>query len=82
MLIADERLDATLVAPGDEVPRLVAEVSAMWAHARVEPDSEVIGALIRSAQLRQLAATTDFESVASPCYFSSSVTARWFSAPR
>lgn len=65
VLVMDENVDERLVAPGDEVQRFVAAASVVWCtpQGRVDPDSEVIGAVMRPDTLRQLAASAGFGSV-------------------
>jgi hypothetical protein len=55
VLVMDENVDETLVAPGDEVQRFFAAASVIWCtpQARVDTDSEVIGAVMRPAKLRR-----------------------------
>ncbi|MCW2540952.1 MAG: Methyltransferase protein [Frankiales bacterium] len=65
VLVMDENVDETLVAPGDEVQRFFAAASVIWCtpQGRVEADSEVIGAVMRPARLRELAAAAGFTTV-------------------
>lgn len=65
VLVMDENIDETLVAPGDEVQRFFAAASVIWCtpQGRVEADSEVIGAVMRPARLRELAEAAGFETV-------------------
>ena len=65
VLIMDENIDETLVAPGDEVQRFFAAASVIWCtpQGRIEPDSHVIGAVMRPAKLRELAAQAGFGTV-------------------
>jgi hypothetical protein len=61
----DENVEETLVAPGDEVQRFFAAASVIWRtpQARVDTDSKVIGAVMRRAKLRELAAAAGFGTV-------------------
>jgi ubiquinone/menaquinone biosynthesis C-methylase UbiE len=65
LLVMDENADETLVVPGDPVQRFLAAASAVWCtpQGRVDPASEVIGAVMRPARLRALAADAGFRSV-------------------
>jgi hypothetical protein len=65
VLVMDENVDETLVAPGAEVQRFFAAASVIWCtpQGRVEADSEVIGAVMRPARLRELAAAAGFGTV-------------------
>ena len=65
VLVMDENVDETLVAPGDEVQRFLAAASVLWCtpQGRVQPDSEVVGAMLRPAKLRELAAAAGFGTV-------------------
>jgi 2-polyprenyl-3-methyl-5-hydroxy-6-metoxy-1,4-benzoquinol methylase len=65
VLVMDENVDETLVAPGDEVQRFFAAASVIWCtpQGRVEADSEVIGAVMRPSTLRELATEAGFGSV-------------------
>jgi hypothetical protein len=65
VLVMDENVDETLVAPADEVQRFFAAASVTWCtpQGRVDADSEVIGTVIRPARLRELAATAGFGTV-------------------
>jgi len=64
VLVMDEHVDESLVAPGDEVQRFFAAASVVWCtpQGRVEADSEVIGAIMRPSKLRELAAQAGFAS--------------------
>lgn len=65
VLVMDENVDETLVAPGDAVQRFFAAASVIWCtpQGRVDVDSEVIGAVMRPAKLHELAAGAGFRSV-------------------
>ncbi len=65
VLVMDENVDETLVAPGDEVQRFFAAASVLWCtpQGRVDADSEVIGAVMRPARLVELAAEAGFRTV-------------------
>jgi|tagenome__1003787_1003787.scaffolds.fasta_scaffold20973390_2 ubiquinone/menaquinone biosynthesis C-methylase UbiE len=65
VLVMDENVDETLVAPGDAVQRFFAAASVIWCtpQGRVDTGSEVIGAVLRPARLRELAAEAGFRSV-------------------
>lgn len=65
VLIMDENVDETLVAPGDEVQRFLAAASVVWCtpQGRVPADSEVVGAVMRPAKVRALAAAAGFGDV-------------------
>jgi len=65
VLVMDENADDSLVAPGDEVQRFLAAASVLWCtpQGRVDADSEVIGAIMRPARLRELAAAAGFARV-------------------
>ena len=65
VLVMDENASETLEAPGDEVQRFLAAASVLWCtpQGRVEPDSEVIGAIMRPARLRELAGAAGFAHV-------------------
>jgi 2-polyprenyl-3-methyl-5-hydroxy-6-metoxy-1,4-benzoquinol methylase len=65
VLVMDENVDETLVAPGDEVQRFFAAASVIWCtpQGRVDPHSEVIGAVMRPATLRKVAAAAGFGAV-------------------
>lgn len=65
VLVMEENIDETLVAPGDEVQRFFAAASVVWCtpQGRGEADSEVVGAVIRPAKLRQLAASAGYGTV-------------------
>jgi ubiquinone/menaquinone biosynthesis C-methylase UbiE len=65
VLVMDEHADDTLVVPGDAVQRFFAAASVIWCtpQGRVEADSEVIGAVLRPARLRELAAEAGFGTV-------------------
>jgi len=65
VLVMDENADESLVAPGDEVQRFLAAASVLWCtpQGRVDADSEVIGAMMRPARLRELAAAAGFGRV-------------------
>ena len=64
VLVMDENVDETLVAPGDEVQRFLAAASVIWCtpQGRIDDDSEVIGAVMRPARLRELAADAGFRT--------------------
>ncbi|HEY7103350.1 MAG TPA: class I SAM-dependent methyltransferase [Mycobacteriales bacterium] len=57
VLVVDERVTETLEAPGDEVQRFFAAASAVWClpQGRVGADAEPVGAVIRPADMRDLA---------------------------
>jgi hypothetical protein len=57
VLVVDERVPETLAAPGDEVQRFFAAANAVWClpQGRVGPDPEPVGAVIRPADMRDLA---------------------------
>jgi len=65
VLVMDENVDDVLVAPGDEVQRFFAAASVIWCtpQGRVEPDSEVVGAVMRPDRLRDMAAAAGFAGV-------------------
>jgi 2-polyprenyl-3-methyl-5-hydroxy-6-metoxy-1,4-benzoquinol methylase len=65
VLVMDENVDETLVAPGDPVQRFFAAGSVVWCtpQGRVDADSEVIGAVMRPARLHALAADAGFRGV-------------------
>ena len=65
VLVMDENVDETLGAPGDAVQRFFAAASVIWCtpQGRVDADSEVIGAVLRPARLRELAAEAGFRTV-------------------
>jgi len=65
VLVMDERVDDTLVAPGDEVQRFFAAASVVWCtpQGRVDPSSEVVGAVLRPSRLRDLAAAAGYRTV-------------------
>jgi 2-polyprenyl-3-methyl-5-hydroxy-6-metoxy-1,4-benzoquinol methylase len=65
VLVMDENVDESLVAPGDPVQRFFAAASVVWCtpQGRVEADSEVVGAVMRPARLQELAADAGFGSV-------------------
>ena len=56
VLVADEPAPETCTAPGDQTERFFATASAIWCPpAGVGPDPEPVGALIRPADMRDLA---------------------------
>jgi hypothetical protein len=65
VLVMDENVDETLVAPGDPVQRFFAAASVFWCTPQgwLDADSEVIGAVLRPARLRELAAEAGFRTV-------------------
>ena len=65
VLVMDEHVDETLVAPGDEVQRFFAAASVTWCtpQGRVEPDSDVVGPVMRPGKMRELAAQAGFARV-------------------
>jgi 2-polyprenyl-3-methyl-5-hydroxy-6-metoxy-1,4-benzoquinol methylase len=65
VLVMDENVDETLVAPGDAVQRFFAAASVIWCtpQGRVDANSEVIGAVMRPARLQELAANAGFATV-------------------
>jgi SAM-dependent methyltransferase len=65
VLIVDERTSETFSASGDEVQRFFASASAIWClpQGRVGPDPEPVGAVMRPADLRGLAARAGYSSV-------------------
>jgi SAM-dependent methyltransferase len=65
VLVVDERVDETFTAPGDEVQRFFAAASAIWClpQGRVGADPEPIGAVIRPADLLDLARRAGYSSV-------------------
>jgi 2-polyprenyl-3-methyl-5-hydroxy-6-metoxy-1,4-benzoquinol methylase len=65
VLVMDENIDDTLIAPADEVQRFFAAASVIWCtpQGRVESDSEVVGAVMRPAKLRELAAAAGFGKI-------------------
>jgi 2-polyprenyl-3-methyl-5-hydroxy-6-metoxy-1,4-benzoquinol methylase len=65
VLVMDENVDETLVAPGDPVQRFFAAASVIWCtpQGRVERDSEVVGAVMRPSRLLELAGQAGFGTV-------------------
>lgn len=65
VLVMDENIDETLVAPGDEVQRFMAAASVIWCtpQGRVDEDSEVIGTVLRPGHLRRIATEAGFTRV-------------------
>ncbi len=65
VLVMDENVDETLIAPGDEVQRFFAAASVIWCtpQGRVEADSEVVGPVMRPAKMRELATAAGFSTV-------------------
>jgi SAM-dependent methyltransferase len=65
VLVVDERADETFTAPGDEVQRFFAAASAIWClpQGRVGADPEPVGAVIRPADMRDLARRAGFARV-------------------
>jgi SAM-dependent methyltransferase len=65
VLVVDERVPETLAAPGDEVERFFAAASAVWClpQGRVGPDPEPVGAVIRPADMRDLARRAGYAGV-------------------
>jgi 2-polyprenyl-3-methyl-5-hydroxy-6-metoxy-1,4-benzoquinol methylase len=65
VLVMDENVDETLVAPGDAVQRFFAAASVVWCtpQGRVDADSEVIGAVLRPGRVRELATEAGYGTV-------------------
>ncbi|MFI5693306.1 class I SAM-dependent methyltransferase [Kribbella sp. NPDC051586] len=65
VIVMDERTDEVLSAPGDEVQRFLAAASTVWCTPQglVDEDSDVVGAMMRPAQLRHLAEHAGFGTV-------------------
>ena len=65
VLVMDENIADTLETPGDEVQRFFAAASVVWCtpQGRVDETSEVVGAVMRPAKLRELAELAGFSSV-------------------
>jgi 2-polyprenyl-3-methyl-5-hydroxy-6-metoxy-1,4-benzoquinol methylase len=57
VLVMDENIADALETPADEVQRVFAAASVVWCtpQGRVDETSEVVGAVIRPAKLRELA---------------------------
>ncbi|MEU4389252.1 class I SAM-dependent methyltransferase [Kribbella sp. NPDC023855] len=65
VIVMDERADDVLTTPGDEVQRFLAAASVVWCtpQGRVEPDSDVVGTMLRTTHLRHLADHAGFTQV-------------------
>ena len=65
VLVMDENIADTLETPADEVQRFFAAASVVWCtpQGRVDETSEVVGAVMRPAKLRELAELAGFSSV-------------------
>ena len=65
VIVMDERADDELTTPGDEVQRFLAAASVVWCtpQGRVEADSDVVGAIMRTSRLRHLADHAGFSTV-------------------
>ncbi len=65
LLIADEKVGESFVAPGDEVERIMYGYSVLFClpNSLAEPDSIGTGTVLRPARMRELAAQAGFSSV-------------------
>jgi SAM-dependent methyltransferase len=64
LIVMDENVAEELTAPGDEVERFMANVSALWCTPQGHgPGSEVVGAVIRPHTMTDLARRAGFTSV-------------------
>jgi len=65
VLVVDERVDERFTPGGDEVQRFFAAASAIWClpQGRVGTDPEPIGAVIRPADMRDLAGRAGYSDV-------------------
>lgn len=65
VIVMDERADAELTAPGDEVQRFLATASALWClpQGLVGPNPEPVGTLLRPAAMQSLAARAGYAGV-------------------
>jgi SAM-dependent methyltransferase len=65
VLVVDERVDETFTPAGDEVQRFFAAASAIWCvpQGRVDTDPKPIGAVIRPADMRDLAGRAGYSHV-------------------
>jgi 2-polyprenyl-3-methyl-5-hydroxy-6-metoxy-1,4-benzoquinol methylase len=65
VLVMDENVDESLIAPGDEAQRFFAAASVIWCtpQGRMDGDSDVIGAVMRPTKLREIAGAARFTTV-------------------
>lgn len=64
LIVMDENVAATLTAPGDEVERLMANLSSLWCTPQGHgPGSEVVGAVMRPHTMTDLARRAGFTTV-------------------